>query len=173
MTEEGGENMKTSNRRKLIICVLLAVLILPAALAYAYFTDYEEAVGGAVIHLDGETRIYEEAEDDKKTVQVENVGETDVIVRIAIFGEFITETAVEPDDWDQDGEYWYYRYILHPGERTSEIVATIDITAAEAAGHDFEIIVVHESARVVYDGTPENNVVLPDGWTYPAISLGM
>ena len=165
--------MKKIMNKRTIIFVLLAALIFSTGVAYAYFTDYEQAKGGAAIYLNGQTIIEEEAKNDQKTVRIYNNGKTDVIARVAIYGDFITETAKVESDWDRDGEFWYYRKILHPGESTSDIVANIDVTAAEAAGHDLEIIVVHESSRVLYDGTEANNVVKPNGWTYPDISVGM
>lgn len=164
--------LRRISRRIITACIVIAVLMMMSAAAvYAYFTDYEDAHGGAILELHGETEIKEKPEDDKKTVTIRNTGETDVIVRAAIYGDNLTETADEKD-WVKDGDYWYYLHILKPGEETSEIVAEIDVKAAKEAGHDFDIVVVQESERVSYDGTPENKVVKPEGWAYPDIEAG-
>ena len=162
---------RNRSRKITAICVMLAVLIAGTAAAYAYFTDYEDARGGAVIALESESELHETPEDDKKTISVENKGYTDIIVRISVFGSCVTGEADE-SDWVQDGDFWYYKHILGPGESTSDIIARIDTEKAEAAGHDFEVVVVHETERVVYDGTEENRVVKPEGWTYPDIAVG-
>ena len=164
--------MKNRKKKMLIAAVLLVALAAPAA-AYAYFTDYEDAYGGAVLKLEGETTIHETPEDAKKTISIENTGETDVIVRVAVYGDYLGNIDYDAGDWTKDGEWYYYNSILEPGGTTSDIVANIDTAAAKAAGHDFDIVVVHESQRVSYDGTEENNVVLPEGWTLPDISVGM
>ena len=160
---------KQGMKRLSIALVLLTLMALTAGIAYGYFTDYEEAAGGAEIRLNGETVIREQADDEKKVIAIENTGEADVIVRVAVYGENITVKPDVSSDWIEDGDFWYYNGILSPGEVTSNLTALIDTEAAEAAGHDFDIVVVHEMARVVYDGTEENNVVLPEGWSYPEL----
>lgn len=166
--------MKNRKMKILIAAVLLVALAAPAAVL-AYFTDYEDAYGGAVIELKGETTIHEDANSEKKVISIENVGDTDVIVRLAIYGDYVKQplTYETSSEWIEDGDWIYYKKILAPGESTSKITAFVDAEAAEAAGHDFDIVVVHESERVSYDGTADNKVVLPDGWTYPNISAGM
>ena len=164
----------TKSKRKLIfvICAIAVILAAGTAKANAFFTDYEQAHGGAVIHLSGSTEIKEEADENGKTISISNTGETDVLVRVKVFGEGLTYEAGE--DWTEGADgFWYYGKILAPGEETPTLVATIDQEAAKAAGHDFDIIVVQEAARVVYDGTDENNVVKPEGWLLPDISAGM
>ncbi len=166
--------MKNRKMKLIIAAVLLVALAAPAAVL-AYFTDYEEAQGGAVLKLEGETTIHEDADSEKKVIAIKNVGETDVIVRVAVYGNYVKHplTYEESSDWIEDGDWIYYKRILAPGETTSSITAFVDTEAAVAAGHDFDIVVVHESHRVSYDGTEENKVVLPEGWSYPEIAAGM
>ena len=162
--------MKNRKFKLLIASILLVAFAAPAA-AYAYFTDYEEAHGGAVLKLEGETTIQETPKDDKKTISIKNTGESDVVVRVAIYGDYLSEIDYSADDWTKDGDWYYYEGVLAPDESTSDIVANINVEAAEKAGHDFDIVVVHESERVSYtgtlkdDGTIENKVVRPDGWS--------
>ncbi|MBR3147515.1 MAG: hypothetical protein IKF54_05165 [Eubacterium sp.] len=163
--------MNRSKSRKIIaVFVMLAVLTAGTTAAFAYFTDYEDARGGAVLTLESESELHEIPEDDKKTISVQNTGYSDIIVRISVFGSFVTVEADE-SDWVQDGDYWYYKHILGPGESTSDIIARIDTGKAAEAGHDFDVVVVHESERVTYDDTDENRVVKPEGWAYPDITV--
>lgn len=159
--------MKNNKIKLLIIGILLVALAAPAAVL-AYFTDYEEAWGGAVLNLEGETTIEEKADSAKKEVNIRNTGETDVIVRVAIYGDFVEKIDYDEGDWThQEGDDWYYyNRILKPGEATaSQITAWIDQGAAGAAGHDFDVVVVHESERVSYDGSAAFKVNKPEGWT--------
>ena len=167
--------MRKKSRKLITICAVLIALIASTTAAYAYFTDYEEALGGAQIKLEGQTDIHEKADNEQKTVSIENTGETDVVVRVAAFGDFINwdETTGSDDNWMKDGDWWYYKKILKPGETTSNIVVKIDTDAAKEAAHDFDIIVVHESERVTYDGTAANKVVKPDGWPDSRNDLGI
>ena len=158
---------KTSGK---LFAALLAVLVLSASLAAgvgAYFSDYETALGEVTLHLSGQTEIKESVADGKKTVSIVNSGESAVVVRAAIYGPDIMEISFQnEDDWDTtQADYYYYTKVLAPGEETSEIYATVNITdptdeekaALATLGDQFEVIVVHESAPAVYD---ENNVVL-------------
>lgn len=165
--------MKNRNIKLLIAAVLLVALAAPAAVL-AYFTDYEEAHGGALLQLEGETKIHEEADSDKKVISIENTGETDVVVRVAVFGDFVNEIEYDEKDWAKaEGDEWYYyRRILKPGESTPAITAWVDKEAAQEAGHDFEIVVVHESERVSYDGTAQNKVNRPEGWDRMPVITG-
>lgn len=154
--------------------LLIALIALTAPMGVqAYFTDYEEAHGGAVLNLEGKTELHETPEDARKVISIENTGETDVIVRVNIYGDFLGDVEYG-DDWtyDEDSGWYYYNSILTPGSSTSEIIANVDTEAATAAGHDFDIVVVHESERVSYDGSEENKVVKPDGWILPDIAVG-
>jgi len=89
------------------------------------------------------------------------------------YGDYIkwNESTIGTGWVHKDGDDWYYYdKMLKPGESTSEIVVKIDKDAATSDGHDFDIVVVHESERVSYDGTADNKVSKPEGWTnMPAI----
>ncbi len=160
-------------RKLLIVTSLMALMLLMSTVGvYAYFTDYESAKGGAVVHLNGESTIQEQADDNGKVVSLKNTGDCDLIVRVGIYGDFYTDKG--DSDWVKGSDgFWYYKKILEPGKSTSDLTVTIDKKEAGEAGHDFDIVVVQESSRVMYDGSDENRVVKPDGWLYPDISVGM
>lgn len=167
--------MRRKSNKLIVVCAVLIALIASTTAAYAYFTDYESALGGAQIKLEGQTHLNEEPSNTQKVLSIENTGETDVIIRVAAFGDFIDwESSTWKDsDWKKIGDWFYYKKILSPGETTSEIVIKIDTAAAEKAEHDFDIVVVHESSRVTYDGTTANKVVKPDKWPDSWYDLGI
>ena len=158
--------------RIITIAALLLSLVVGIGFAFAYFTDYEAARGGAIIHLGGQTELIEQMDGNNKNISVKNTGQTDMIVRVMIFGDQNKMKITAPDDWyEADGAY-YYKKILHgsadgkSGDSTSTILAEIKVTGDEDV-KDFDIIVVQEGSRVVYDGT---KLAVPKGWNAEAVS---
>lgn len=164
--------MKTIKSRTILLVIALTlVLSLSVGLSLAYFSDYANAEGGAKLSLGATTEIDEEVDPDTgaKSVWVNNTGDTNVVVRVAIVGPTQMEvTAAE--NWVKNGDYYYYKKVLKPGESTKvdTLVAQVTLPAGTDLGDEYQIVVVHESAQPTYDG--ENNVEKPEGWDYiPAI----
>lgn len=166
--------MKKISKKTLILALsLILCFSVSIGVATAYFTDYEAAKGGAVLSLSGQTWVQEVIADNTKSITIKNVGETEMIVRVRIIGD---ATVTPNADWTKvtsNGEdWWYYTKILTPkgtsGDTSSTLVATVtgpeDVT-------NFDIIVVHESSRTVYDVEDGNTVLVkPNGWAYvPAV----
>ena len=156
-------------RKGTIAALLTAALALSAVFAMgvgAYFSDYEIAHGDVILQLGDQTEINEEVYEGNKTISIKNTGEATSVVRVAVFGgELMTVTAAS--DWEQHGDYYYYKKVLAPGESTSQIKAELkDLTKeqVEALGDDFDVVVTHESALAVYD--ENNKVIKPDAWDY-------
>ena len=63
--------------KKTVSVLLMTILILTATAgsAWAYFTDYEQLAGSAVIKLGHSTYIEEQTTEDSKTVGIQNTGE--------------------------------------------------------------------------------------------------
>lgn len=164
---------KTTKQMLLTVCAVALVLLTTVGTAFAYFSDHEEAQGGATLKLQGETTLHEEMDGNNKHIVIENTGEVDMIVRVAVFGTEVegkTVMTVAGKNWTQDGDYWYYNELLAPGKSTDELVGTL--TADDAEGleaEDLEIIVVHESAPAVFN--KDNTLKRPDGWTLPEIKV--
>jgi predicted ribosomally synthesized peptide with SipW-like signal peptide len=167
--------MKTISK-KVIVTVFSLVLLLIASvgMTVAYFTDYESAKGGAVLKLSGQTELKETVEDNNKTISIKNVGKTDMIVRVKVIGDPKKLTFNAGANWIDNREvdgWWYYGKILKGspdgdnGESTTDLFAGVSGTVGET---DFDIVVVHEASRTVYDVDGEGNPVLvkPNGWTY-------
>ncbi len=161
------------NRKKLLIMALSLILCLSVSigLTFAYFTDYESARGGAILNLHYQTKINEKVDEDGKTISVQNVDETDVVVRVQVIGNDSRLGVIEGTNWVNGGDGWYYyNKILKGskdknGETTSNLRAEIKVE--DEGLDDFEVVVVQESKRVVYDG---DKVAIPEGWNIASIS---
>lgn len=165
--------MKKINKEILVLFALVLSLSLTFGVVLGYFSDFEEASGGASIHLGGRTEIEEGNDDARKVIVIKNTGETNMIVRVAIMGEGVRYFAqgnpsFESKDWwtseDDQGVLWYYyRHVLEPDQETSSITALMQFSweGAEVPEHDFDITVVHESTQAVYEGT---KLKCPEAW---------
>ena len=120
--------------------------------AMAYFTTYTQ-VGGTVPLSLGEIETIpdEEVTDWEKHVTIENTGETDCFVRVRAFAgsQYQDSLVYSGENWSlaADG-YYYYSEILSPGETSGELTIAIDNMDSD---QDFNVIVVQESAPVIYD----------------------
>ncbi len=161
------------NRMKLITALgLILCLMVSVGFTVAYFTDYENARGGAVVDLSGRTEIEEEFDESNKIVTVKNTGDVDMVVRVIVLGdkEHMTVNTENNDDWVKgtNDDYWYYTKVVkaETGETTPlriEVKGPVDPDDPI----DFEIIVEHEAQRVTYDG---DTVAIPEGWSIGSIS---
>lgn len=134
-----------------------AALFLTAGLsvgsAMAYFTTYTQVSGGVTLSLDTtSTTPNERVEDWTKHVTIENTGDTDCFVRVRAFAgsQYQDSLVYSGENWSlaADG-YYYYSEILSPGETSGELLIAIDNMESN---HSFNVIVVQESAPVIYDG---------------------
>ncbi len=149
--------MKTVKNRSILLVIALAlVLSLSVGLTFAYFSDYTQAKGGAVVALGGETKINENPYDDHKDIVIENTGDTDVAVRIAVYGPGEI-TYSESADWVRNGDYMYYTKVLPAGQKTSQITATWDVPAD--MDDDYSVVVTHDSGQVAIDDS--GNAIVP------------
>ena len=132
----------------------------------AWFSDYKELSGDASLKLSHQTSITEEIDDNSnKHVTITNTGETDVVVRVKLFGgSYVKITAGENWKLSDDGWY-YYEKVLTPREVSTEIFA--EVKKSEAPDYDFDVVVILEAERAIYDG---DQLIKPvESWdiTYP------
>ncbi|MBS6679661.1 MAG: hypothetical protein KH330_18355 [Clostridiales bacterium] len=134
-----------------------AALFLTAGLsvgsAMAYFTTYTQVSGGVSLSLGTTSTIPEETvEDWTKHVTIENTGDIDCFVRVRAFAgsQYQDSLVYSGENWSlaADG-YYYYSEILSPGETSGELLIAIDNMESNQS---FNVIVVQESAPVIYDG---------------------
>ena len=157
---------KLRNKKFALICAVVLTLMVSSGVTLAYFSDYETALGEAKINLSDRTEIHEEVTDKEKKISIKNTGTedfADVVVRVAIYGPDEMKVTLG-DGWTENGGYYYYNKVLKPGEESSQITANIEDIPKTIDLSELEIIVVHESAPVVYDN--QGKVKQPDGWGY-------
>ena len=153
--------MKKINKKILLVISLMLVLTLSVGLTMAYFSDHTEAKGGKQIALGGQTKINEDPSNDNKVIWITNTGDTDVVVRVAVYGPTAI-TYEQSADWKQAGDYVYYTQVL-PAPKdgkpsyTSQIRAYWDVPAD--LGDDYNVVVIQESDQAVYNDQGE--VVTP------------
>lgn len=182
--------MKTKNKTTLMLFALVLSLSVTVGATLAYFSDYEQASGGATLNLGGKTELTEGSDTDKKDVVIKNTGKTNMIVRVGIFGpDEMQDPTVNTDKWilgpesvpNESKYYYYYRYVLKPdkdgngnGDDTGagNLVASMSFNWQVQQGEEppdyyFEVTVVHEGAQAIYDDN--NKLIVPDGWNSAAV----
>lgn len=161
--------MKQRLTKKTIAALLAVLLCLSVSIgaAVAYFSDYEEAAGAAVVKLGGQTEMTEGEDEANKHIVVKNTGETNMIVRVALYGaEEYMNVSCNTDDWAKIGDFYYYKKVLLPEgsepNATSPIDANLKIEwQGEEPDYNFDVTVVHEAAQAVYNG---QKLITPKGW---------
>ena len=141
----------------LAACALVLIVGLSVKPAMAYFTASVSANGKVAIAIDDtHAKITESGSGQTKVISVANTEQTPCYVRVAvIMPESISATYVG-EGWSLDADgYYYYENILQPDESATELTLSIDTTNALADAKltyaDFNVIVIPESARVLYD----------------------
>ena len=148
--------MKKSFNKK-TLCLAGTALLLTAGLsvgsAMAYFTTYTQVSGGVTLSLGMTTTTPEETVDNwTKHVTVQNTGDYDCFVRVRAFAgaQYQDGLTYSGNNWSlADDGYYYYSQIVEAGSSTEDV---LDIRIAhENIDQDFNVIVVQESAPVIYD----------------------
>ena len=160
------------NRTRLIAALsLIMCLAVSVGLTFAYFTDYENAKGGAVVSLSGRTETEEKFKDNDKIVTIKNTGDVDMVVRVKVFGDekHMTINADNNSDWvkGKKDDYWYFTKVIKAKSESTPMRIEVKGKIDPGDPIDFEITVVHESKRVTYDG---DKVAIPEGWSISSIS---
>lgn len=148
--------MKKSFNKK-TLCLAGTALLLTAGLsvgsAMAYFTTYTQVNGGVTLSLGMTTTIPDETVDNwTKHVTIQNTGDYDCFVRVRAFAgaQYQDGLTYSGNNWSlADDGYYYYSQIVEAGTSTEDV---LDIRIAhENIDQDFNVIVVQESAPVIYD----------------------
>lgn len=167
------EYMKTAPAA-LALTAMLIIAAVSMPLTLAYFSDYARAEGSKDIQLAWQTELKESVKNNDKHITIDNKGETPVIVRVQVFANADLLESIGPTTegkWAEGSDgWWYYMSILKAGQAMPESDELfVNVKGAESlADKDFNIVVIHESQRAVY----ENNTTLkaPAGWDTTAVS---
>ena len=165
--------MKTVNKKSLLVIAITLVLSLSVGLTMAYFSDYTAAKGGRGIALGGKTELHDDYDESEKTVVIQNTGDTDVIVRVAVYSPIVNETQtvnVSGENWVKEGSgdtaHWYYTQVLTPkgtpNSETKPLTVNTEYMLDADLGDIAEVIVTHESVQAVKDAN--GKYVVPTGW---------
>ena len=147
-----------NNIKKILLAASASALVCTASVtgAMAYYTASTEKAASYTLKVTPSSTTEEELDKDgTKHVKITNTGNCPLYVRVMIIGN--EGSVALGENWKQDGDWYYYTPVLEAGKTTdSEITVTVKTTDAE---ENFEIVVVHESCAVVFDG--ENNSEYP------------
>jgi hypothetical protein len=142
----------------LAACALVLIAGLSVKPAMAYFTATASANGQASIAIDDtHADITESGGGQVKVISVANTQETPCYVRVAVLMPESISAAFSGEGWsyNADDQYYYYSEILAAGETAEALTLTIDTRNALADEKlnyaDFQVIVIPESAKVLYD----------------------
>lgn len=146
---------KPLNKKTLGLAVTASLLTagLSVGSAMAYFTTYTQTSGSVTLDLGmTTTNVDDEVVDWTKHVTVENTGSYDCFVRVRAFAgaQYQDSLTYSGNNWSlaADG-YYYYSQIVEAGTSTEDIL-NIHIDKKDS-DKDFNVIVVQESAPVIYD----------------------
>ena len=171
--------MKKINKTILMLFALVLSLSLTVGATVAYFSDHEQASGGATLNLGGKTELTEGKDTNKKDIVITNTGKTDMIVRVGIYGPDGMVHLDMKDPWIEgnDGMYYYGKVLkgsddpdAHPGENTGagNLVASMSYHwEGEAPDYYFEVTVVHEGSQAIYEG---KTLKVPKDWDSAAVA---
>lgn len=165
--------MKTvKSKTILLVITMMLVLSLTVGLTLAYFSDHTAAEGGSALVLGGSTEVREKTGENSKSVWIENTGETNVVVRVAIYGPTGMEITAN-SNWEFKDGFYYYKGILKPGDTTPQgsLEAKVTVPGGDL-GDEYQIVVIQECAQATYElnAGGENVVAAPEAWGYiPAI----
>ena len=164
--------MKKIRKTTILIFALVLSLSVTVGATLAYFSDYEEASGGATLHLGGKTELKEGSDQNSKDIQIKNTGETYMLVRVGIFGPDNMTMPTPKGDWFKGSDgFYYFGRALAPGEETAAglLVAAIkESWKGDQPEYDYEVTVVHEGSQVLYDNKGE--LVFPKSWDRSAVA---
>ena len=157
---------KVMKRKVLFVIAAVLVLSLSVGFASAYFSDHDAAQGTATIHMGGQSSIVEKVDKDSKSVQIKNTGDTEIVVRVAIYGPTDMKISADENYWKEMKGFYYYKYALQPGESGITVAGTLVAETTYPAGTDlgsqYEIVVVQECEQAHYD--ENNKLVDMDEW---------
>lgn len=157
--------MKARYNRLFAILLAAAVMFAGSAglkHASAYLTSHAATAGYVRLDLDDTyTRLDDDVANWEKKVSIKNTGDADCEVRAKFFvaakyADYIKYSS-DSARWSLNSDgYWYYDGRLSPGDSTAILKASLDREAfnrdfKQGEVDDFNIIVVHEYARVQYD----------------------
>lgn len=174
-----------------VIAIMLAIL---AAGTIAYFTADGRArnvitTGSVEIELkewadDNKTEPFKDLEGVMpnttvtKIAEIKNIGKSDAWIRVKIQKSIELKYEGNPDtdlvelnlndtDWITDGEYYYYKNALKPGETTTPIFTSVTFKAAmgnEYQGAKATVDIYAQAVQTANNPATDGDVKTVKGW---------
>lgn len=176
--------MKKFHKKGLVLLAAITLLLTcTVSGTVAFLAAGTSSVTNTFTPVELDTKIIEnddfKSTKTKKSIQVQNNGNIDAYVRVAIYGNWVDATGkiVAPwsglttyrtAKWTASGGWYYYKGALAPGANTENLLAdnaTITETGKPEAADHLEIVVVHQSIQAQPDAAVQN------AWGAGALSL--
>ncbi len=192
---ENMENRKNAIKKRIgLIATIVCCIAILASGTVAYFTAQETAYNvittGALA-----MRLVEEGADGKpfpkegitgvlpnmdvtKKAYVENTGDVDMYVRIALdtnvesmqegggalpFDDHIS-LDINTEDWTKQGDYYYYKEALKPGEATEPLFTTVSFDAKMGNEYMNARVRIDVDAQAVQSKNNTDSPLTAAGW---------
>ena len=192
---ENMENRKNAIKKRIgLIATIVCCIAILASGTVAYFTAQETAYNvittGAL-----SMRLVEEGADGKpfpkegitgvlpnmdvtKKAYVENTGDVDMYVRIALdtnvesmqdgggalpFDDHIS-LDINTEDWTKQGDYYYYKKALKPGEATEPLFTTVSFDAKMGNEYMNARVRIDVDAQAVQSKNNTDSPLTATGW---------
>ena len=192
---ENMENRKNAIKKRIgLIATIVCCIAILASGTVAYFTAQETAYNvittGALA-----MRLVEEGADGKpfpkegitgvlpnmdvtKKAYVENTGDVDMYVRIALdtnvesmqegggalpFDDHIS-LDINTEDWTKQGDYYYYKEALKPGEATEPLFTTVSFDAEMGNEYMDARVRIDVDAQAVQSKNNTDSPLTAAGW---------
>ena len=192
---ENMENRKNAIKKRIgLIATIVCCIAILASGTVAYFTAQETAYNvittGALA-----MRLVEEGADGKpfpkegitgvlpnmdvtKKAYVENTGDVDMYVRIALdtnvesmqegggalpFDDHIS-LDINTEDWTKQGDYYYYKKALKPGEATEPLFTTVSFDAKMGNEYMNARVRIDVDAQAVQSKNNTDSPLTAAGW---------
>ena len=174
-----------------VIAIMLAIL---AAGTIAYFTA-EGRARNVITNGSVEIELKEWADENKtepfknlegvmpnttvtKIAEIKNIGKSDAWIRVKIQKSIELKYEGNPDtdlvelnlndtDWITDGEYYYYKNALKPGETTTPIFTSVTFKAAmgnEYQGAKATVDIYAQAVQTANNPATDGDVKTVKGW---------
>ena len=188
------ENRRNAIRKRIgLIATIVCCIAILASGTVAYFTAQEtaynvittgtlsmrlveEGADGKPFPKEGITGILPNMEVTKK-VYVENTGDVDMYVRIALDQkiESLSDPAAQLNfehisldintaDWTKQGDYYYYKKALKPGEATEPLFTTVSFDAKMGNEYMNARVRIDVDAQAVQSKNNTDSPLTAAGW---------
>lgn len=151
---ENTEKTLRFSKRLVLICAVSLVLCLAVGITVAYLISSTDEVKNSFTPAEVTCEVEEDVKDGKKSsVQIENTGNTDAYIRVAVIANSVNEkgeilgaadvsNALAGAGWILHEGYYYWNAAVEPGKSTGELLteACVNAGGIDLAGMQVTIL---------------------------------